>query len=72
MQKIIDNAWGETKTFRKGTIGQWKEVFNTNHIQAFKNKWNAYLIDFGYETDPNWDVPHLERLGEAKEQEIAV
>ncbi len=69
MQSILDNVWGGTKTFRKGTIGQWKEVFNAKHIQAFKNNWNACLLDLGYEYDPDWDVPYLEKLNADVEQQ---
>ena len=41
-------------TFRKGQIGEWKNYFTQEHIDAFKKHWNKYLIAFGYETDDDW------------------
>lgn len=42
-------------TFNKPGIGKWKDRFNEEHIQTFKNSfWNEVLLELGYETDPDW------------------
>lgn len=41
-------------TFRKGSIGDWKEEFNEEHKNAFKEIAGELLIKLGYETDYNW------------------
>ncbi|MCH9632837.1 MAG: hypothetical protein S4CHLAM6_11800 [Chlamydiae bacterium] len=59
--EIADQIWGNTPTFRKGKIGQWKEAFKREHLEAFKaNQWTKFLLAFGYETDPNWMAPYLD------------
>jgi len=40
--------------FRKGISGDWKNHFNQEHIDLFKEKWGDLLIKLGYETDINW------------------
>jgi hypothetical protein len=41
-------------TFRKGTIGGWKEEFTDEHKNAFKQVAGNFLIQLGYEKDDNW------------------
>lgn len=41
-------------TFRKGTIGQWREEFTDEQIEAFKENLGQELILLGYEKDLNW------------------
>jgi len=51
---VANNLFGDTKTFRKGKIGDWKNHFNPEHKQAFKEIAGQLLIDLGYEKDLNW------------------
>ncbi|MDA7026710.1 glycosyltransferase [Bacillus sp. CLL-7-23] len=41
-------------TFRKGSIGDWKEEFNASHKEVFKEIAGEFLIRLGYEKDYNW------------------
>ena len=50
----INNLYGNTSTFRKGTIGNWREEFNKENQAAFKASWNDLLIAWGYESDAKW------------------
>jgi len=40
--------------FRKGIPGDWKNHFNKDHIDLFKEKWGDLLIKLKYEADDNW------------------
>ncbi len=62
VDSICDNLWGPSQTddrmnitFNKGRIGRWKEYFSEKNIQEFKTFWNEYLIEWGYESEWNWD-----------------
>lgn len=39
---------------RKGVSGEWKHYFDDQIAQAFKEKCNEYLLNWGYETSANW------------------
>ena len=43
---------------RKGIVGDWKNYFNKDCMEAFKNekegRWNSLLIEMGYEKDLRW------------------
>ncbi|MDB2614300.1 sulfotransferase domain-containing protein [Chlamydiales bacterium] len=55
-EKIGDNLFGSSSTFRKGQIDQWKSIFNQDHIEAFKNSpMNPLLVEWGYENTPDWE-----------------
>ncbi len=41
-------------TFRKGTIGGWREDFSSDHKHAFKMTAGDLLIRLGYETTQDW------------------
>lgn len=43
-----------SRTFRKGKIGGWREVFRFEHKQVFKERYGDLLIKLGYETDDKW------------------
>ena len=41
-------------TFRKGRIGTWRESFNAEHINIFKEIGGELLIQLGYENSLDW------------------
>jgi hypothetical protein len=41
-------------TFRKGQPGNWREHFNPEIIQLFKEQTGDLLVRLGYEADENW------------------
>ena len=53
-EKIGEELFGDSKTFRKGIIGEWKEYFTEEHKTAFKKSMGTLLIQMGYESDNNW------------------
>ena len=54
LQSIVDNLFGNTKTFRAGQIGNWKNHFTEEHKRLFKENSGQLLIDLGYEKDLDW------------------
>ena len=54
IEKITNNMFGDSPTFRSGQIGAWKKGFTTTHKTQFKKKAGQLLIDLGYESDFNW------------------
>ena len=54
LNKVREEMWGETWTFRKGQIGDWKKWFNKEHKEVFKEKMGDLLISLGYETNNDW------------------
>ena len=51
---ISNNLFGNTETFRKGQIGDWKNHFSQKHKLLAKKTLGKILIDLGYENDKNW------------------
>ncbi|NRD76718.1 sulfotransferase domain-containing protein [Bacillus sp. BRMEA1] len=45
---------GKSNTFRKGKVGTWREEFDEEMKQTFKQVAGNLLIDFGYEKDLEW------------------
>lgn len=54
LAQVAEHIFGGSATFRKGTIGDWRNHFSPEHRAAFKQVAGQLLIDLGYETDPNW------------------
>lgn len=67
LQKILDKLAFEKLTkgrskgeenvkshYRKGAIGDWKNYFNENHKNIFKEKYGELLITLGYEKNYDW------------------
>lgn len=40
--------------YRKGIAGDWRNYFEPVHVAEFKRRYNAMLLELGYETDPDW------------------
>jgi hypothetical protein len=52
---ICENLWGNTMSFRKGIIGDWKNYFTEEIKKIFIERGGGdVLIELGYETDYNW------------------
>lgn len=45
-----------SSTFRKGLIGDWRNHFEPEHVEAFKQAAGDHLLDLGYEPDGDWSV----------------
>jgi sulfotransferase 6B1 len=54
VEAIADQLFGNTATFRKGLIGDWRNHFTPEHKRAFKVVAGQLLIDLGYEQGLNW------------------
>jgi hypothetical protein len=54
LDRIKENIWGGTYTFRKGQIGSWRTHFSKKNIRLFKRILGQDLIRLGYEKDMNW------------------
>jgi hypothetical protein len=54
LERIADQVFGGTNTFRKGVIGGWRDHFTPAHKAAFKDLAGPLLIELGYETDNDW------------------
>lgn len=54
LERIAENLFGGTTTFRKGTIGGWQDAFEDQHTAAFKQIAGDILIELGYEQDLDW------------------
>jgi hypothetical protein len=54
IRRIASVIYGDSRTFRKGQIEEWKKLFTPNHKALFKEKFSPYLIALGYEQDHEW------------------
>jgi hypothetical protein len=55
LDAIISKVYSsKSPTFRKGVIGGWKGVFDSETKDAFKKVAGKALIAYGYESDENW------------------
>lgn len=50
----FEESFGVGSVFSKGKSSSWKEYFNEEHKEAFKEKLGDLLIELGYEKDYNW------------------
>jgi hypothetical protein len=52
---VARKTWSVTSpTFRKGTIGDWRNHFEPEHKTAFRELAGQALIELGYEKDMDW------------------
>jgi len=55
VDKILNGLFSNnSRTFRKGTIGQWREVFDEELKSIFKEIAGKQLIQLGYESNNDW------------------
>lgn len=54
VDRIALSLFGNTPTFKKGLIGEWKKKYSLEHIDLFKEWLGEELIQLGYEPDYNW------------------
>ena len=54
LEHVIAHSFGSTATFRKGTLGRWRDAFSTEHKRAFKNCAGELLLELGYESGDQW------------------
>lgn len=54
VERIANNLFGGTITFRKGKTHAWQQRFTEEHISVFKEIAGDLLIELGYETDKDW------------------
>lgn len=55
-QSVKEKGSGEKSYLRKGIAGDWKNVFNGDACQIFKQYAGKELIQLGYENNDNWGV----------------
>jgi hypothetical protein len=51
---VGEKMFGTGKTFRKGMIGGWRNYFDEELKDIFKQNAGQYLMTLGYETDLSW------------------
>jgi len=57
IEYIAGNVFSKNaSTFRKGQIGNWKDIFTDEHVELFKEETGNLLIELGYETSGDWGV----------------
>lgn len=57
VEYISQNVFSTSaSTFRKGLIGDWKNHFTPEHVEAFKDEAGDWLVEMGYEDDADWGV----------------
>jgi tetratricopeptide (TPR) repeat protein len=54
LEKIADQVFGGTHTFRKGVVGAWQDYFTEEHRRVFHKLAGQILVDIGYEQDDKW------------------
>lgn len=52
--EAFEASFGKGVVFSKGKAGSWKEHFNEEHKNHFKEVFGDLLIELGYEKDHNW------------------
>jgi hypothetical protein len=54
LRAIADSLFGGTATFRRGSIGGWRERLDEEHRRAIKRVAADVLVNLGYEHDESW------------------
>ncbi len=45
--------------YRSGVHGDWINHFSVEHLQLFKERYGDLLLQYGYESDPDWDRKYV-------------
>ena len=53
-ERIAATAFGGTRTFHAGKLGEWRSHFRPDHVRLFKEIAGGQLITMGYEQDDGW------------------
>lgn len=54
LDHIYRSCFGKSRTFFRGKVGVWQEIFTQEHKLAIKEEIGDLLIKLGYENDLNW------------------
>jgi hypothetical protein len=54
IKEISDTVFGNSATFRRGQIGDWKSYFSEENKDLFKKVMGDILVDLKYERDFKW------------------
>lgn len=52
--KVFEKSYGTSRYFHKGIVGTWRDYFNEENKQLFKDLLGDLVIELGYEQDNNW------------------
>jgi hypothetical protein len=47
-EELSEGLFGETKTFHRGTVDSWRDVFEEHHSREFDREFGDVLVDYGY------------------------
>jgi hypothetical protein len=47
-ETLSEGLFGDTKTFHKGRVDSWRDVFKEHHLKAFEREFGDVLVDYGY------------------------
>jgi hypothetical protein len=50
--------------YRRGVHGDWLEHFSLEHLRLFKERYNDLVLQYGYESDPDWDRRYVPMIQE--------
>jgi hypothetical protein len=45
--------------YRRGVHGDWLNHFSLEHLQYFKERYGDLVVQYGYESDPDWDRKYV-------------
>ena len=48
-----------TSHYRRGVHGDWINHFSVEHLQYFKERYGSLVLQYGYESDPDWDRKYV-------------
>lgn len=57
--------------YRKGVHADWLNHFSPEHLQSFKENYGDLVLQYGYETDADWDLQYIPILQQRMKNESA-
>jgi len=48
-----------TSHYRSGVHGDWINHFSVEHLELFKARYGSLVLQYGYESDPDWDRKYI-------------